>query len=92
MACPLPSRAERSAFGRHLRLTVVRLVGQTIAFRGLSRFAKVQPPDRVEKPRPCGRLASVPHFRHRFFMKFRGPKALGDRRQKTVVCPTSHPT
>src|ERR1700678_103710 len=23
-------------------------------------------------------------------MKFRGPKALGNRRQKTIVCPTSH--
>jgi hypothetical protein len=46
--------------------------------------------DRVEKPRPSGRLASlsVPYLRQRFFMKFHGPKALGDRRQKAIVRPT----
>jgi len=35
---------------------------------------------------PKGRLkVERPHF----FMKFRGPKALGNRRHKPIVCPTS---
>ena len=30
-------------------------------------------------------------LRHRFFMKFRGLKALGNRRHKPIVCPTLAP-
>jgi VWFA-related protein len=56
-----------------------------------SGFVVCQTADRVETPRPSGRLASlsVPYLRHRFVMKFRGPKTLGNRPQKAMVCPTS---
>ena len=43
-------------------------------------------PNRVEKPpRTSGNAPGATGF----FMKFRGPKALGNRRHKPIVCPTS---
>jgi hypothetical protein len=67
------------------------LVGQTIAFGGLSSRR-----DRVEKPtltKPLNKRepekAKIGQGSHPrplvFFMKFRGPKALGNRRQKAIV-------
>jgi hypothetical protein len=66
-------------------------VGQTIAFRGLSFFRKITMAyghglgDNLKKRKlsedwpPDWRL---------IFMKIRGPKALGNRRRKAIVCPT----
>ena len=42
----------------------------------------------VEKPAFCSPSIRDSFASAVFFMKFRGPKALGNRRQKTIVCPT----
>jgi hypothetical protein len=69
-------------------------VGQTIVFRGLSRLAKPQLLDSGEKPggagafasqlliRACGWQAEAPA--PPFLMKFRGPKAHPNKRQKPM--------
>jgi hypothetical protein len=69
-------------------------VGQTIVFRGLSRLAKPQLLDRFEKPGGAGAFACQPQARIKswqaeapappFLMKFRGPKAHPNKRQKPM--------
>jgi hypothetical protein len=46
------------------------------------------PEDRVEKA--IGTTATTERLA-RFFMKFRRPAAVGDRRQETMVCPRLAP-
>jgi hypothetical protein len=60
-------------------------VGQTIVFCGLPAQPCSIAEGRVEKA--TGITATTERL-VRFFMKFRRPAAVGDRRQKTIVCPT----
>jgi hypothetical protein len=79
-----------AAASAHQPYTALAGVGQASVFCRLSSGVVIARHGRVEKPRPSGRLASssVPHLRHRFFMKFRGPAAPDNRPQKAMVCPT----
>src|ERR1017187_4877548 len=78
-----------------IRIIVGQAVGQAIAFRGLSCFAEAQTLG-VGRPilaaagfsrlpaLPSPATSRLPHF----FMRFRGPKAPCNRRQKPIICST----
>src|ERR1035438_735250 len=78
-----------------IKIIVGQAVGQAIAFRGLSCFAEAQTLG-VGRPilaaagfsrlpvLPSPATSRLPHF----FMRFRGPKALCNRRQKPIICST----
>ena len=79
-----------------IKIIVGQAVGQAIAFRGLSCFAEAQTLG-VGRPilaaagfsrlpvLPSPATSRLPHF----FMKFRGPKALCNRRQQPIVPPST---